>query len=167
MMNHWYLIQFKPNSHRLAAENLGRQGFDTFLPLQKITKRQASRFVTNLRPLFPGYMFVCADSKRRPWSAINSTRGVSKLVTLGEKPTPLPHQLIPKLISQCDAKGILQPAQNLNVGDSVEMLTGPFAKFIATVQSIDPSQRVWLLIELMGKERRLRVSKDQLKQSDH
>ncbi len=62
LMNHWYLIQFKPNSHRLAERNLLRQGFETFLPMQEVTRRKASRFVNDLRPLFPGYMFVSVNS---------------------------------------------------------------------------------------------------------
>ena len=61
-MNDWYLIQLKPNSHRLAERNLNRQGFETFLPMQKITRRKASRFVSDLKPLFPGYMFVSVNA---------------------------------------------------------------------------------------------------------
>jgi len=74
-MNQWYLIQFKPNSHRLAERNLHRQGFDTFLPMQKITRRKGSRFVSDLKPLFPGYMFVSVNSDLAPWRTINSTIG--------------------------------------------------------------------------------------------
>ena len=69
-MNHWYLIQFKPNSHRLAERNLHRQGFETFLPMQKITRRNASRFVSDLKHLFPGYMFVSVNSELAPWRAL-------------------------------------------------------------------------------------------------
>ena len=89
-MNQWYLIQFKPNSHRLAERNLQRQGFETFLPMQKITRRKASRFVSDLKPLFPGYMFVSVNSDLAPWRSINSTIGVSKLVSFEGKPKPLP-----------------------------------------------------------------------------
>ena len=38
----WHLIQFKPNSHRLAERNLKRQDFEVFLPMQEITRRKAS-----------------------------------------------------------------------------------------------------------------------------
>ena len=37
-MDHWHFIQFKPNSHRLAERNLRWQGFETFLPMQQITR---------------------------------------------------------------------------------------------------------------------------------
>ena len=65
-MDQWSLIQFKPNSHRLAERNLHRQGFDTFLPKQKITRIKASRFVGDLKPLFPGYMFVSVNPELAP-----------------------------------------------------------------------------------------------------
>ena len=93
-MNQWYLIQFKPNSHRLAERNLHRQGINTFLPMQKITRRKASRFVSDLKPLFSVYMFVSVNSEQAPWRSINSTIGVSRLVSFEGKLKPLPIQLI-------------------------------------------------------------------------
>jgi transcriptional antiterminator RfaH len=161
-MKHWYLIQFKPNSYRLAERNLHRQGFETFLPMQKITRRKASRFVSDLKPLFPGYMFVRVNSDLAPWRTINSTIGVSKLVSFDGKPKPLPLQLISGLILRCDASGTLLPPKGLNNGDSVEMLTGPFANFIATVDTIDPEQRIWVLLDFMGQKTRMQVSADEL-----
>ena len=164
-MKHWYLIQFKPNSYRLAERNLHRQGFETFLPMQKITRRKASRFVSDLKPLFPGYMFVRVNSDLAPWRTINSTIGVSKLVSFEGKPKPLPLQLISGLMLRCDASGTLLPPKSLNEGDGVEMLSGPFANFIATVGTIDPEQRVWILMDLMGRRTRLKVTTDQLQRS--
>jgi transcriptional antiterminator RfaH len=164
-MNHWYLIQFKPNSYRLAERNLHRQGFGTFLPMQQITRRKASRFVSNLEPLFPGYMFVSLNSELAPWRKINSTIGVSRLVSFEWKPKPLPLQLISGLMLRCDASSTLLPPTSLKTGDSVELLTGPFANFIATVDTIDPDQRIWLLMDFMGQETRMQVSADQLQQS--
>jgi transcriptional antiterminator RfaH len=161
-MNHWYLIQFKPNSHRLAERNLHRQEFETFLPMQKITRRKASRFVSDLKPLFPGYMFVSVNSDLAPWRSINSTIGVSKLVSFEGKPKPLPLQLISGLMLRCDAYGALLPPKSLSEGDNVEMLTGPFASFIATVDTIDPEQRIWVLMDFMGQKTRMQVSADQL-----
>ena len=54
---HWFLLQYKPNSHRLALRNLHRQGFETFLPMLAVTQRHSTKFVQQARPLFPGYMF--------------------------------------------------------------------------------------------------------------
>ncbi|MDG2404467.1 MAG: transcriptional activator RfaH [Paracoccaceae bacterium] len=164
-MDHWYLIQFKPNSYRLAERNLHQQGFETFLPMQETTRRKASRFVSDLKPLFAGYMFVSVNSDLAPWRTINSTIGVSRLVSFDGKPKPLPLQLVSGLMLRCDASGTLLPPKSLNEGDSVEMLTGPFASFIATVDTIDPKQRIWVLMDFMGQKTRMQVTADQLQLS--
>jgi transcriptional antiterminator RfaH len=161
-MKHWYLIQFKPNSHRMAERNLQRQGFETFLPMQKITQRKASHFVSDAKPFFPGYMFVSVNSELAPWRTINSTVGVSGLVNFDSNPKPLPLQLISGLMQRCDAASTMLPLNRFNEGDSVEMLTGPFANFIAKVDTIDPEQRIWVLMDFMGQKTRMQVTADQL-----
>ena len=107
-------------------------------------------------------MFVSVNSELAPRRTINSTIGVSKLVSFKGKPKPLPLQLISGLMLRCDASGTLLPPKSLNEGDSVEMLTGPFANFIATVDTIDAEQRIWVLMDFMGKKTRMQVTADQL-----
>lgn len=162
----WFLLQFKPNSHRLAERNLIRQGFKIFLPMQEVTRRKSTRFVNDLRPLFPGYMFVAFEPKSAPWRKINGTIGVSKLVSFDGQPKPVPLDLVSGLMQRCDTAGKLLPAKQLTAGDQVELLTGPFANFIATVETIDIKQRIWVLMECMGQRTRMRVKADQLQLSN-
>ena len=164
-MNQWCLVQFKPNKHLLAERNLHRQGFETFLPMHQITSRKASRFVRDLKPLFPGYMFVSVNFNLAPWRTINSTIGVSKLVSSEGQPKPLPLQLISGLMLRCNASSTILPHKNLKQGDSVELLNGPFASFIATIDTIDPKQRIWVLMDFMGQKTRIQVSDDQMQLS--
>ena len=49
-------------------------------------------------------------------------------------------------------------------GDAVEISGGPFAEFVATVENVDPDQRVWVLLELMGRTMRVAVHPDALRQ---
>ncbi len=162
-MNYWYLIQFKPNSHFLAQRNLNRQGYLTFLPMNKSTMRKASRFVNNHRPLFPGYMFIKVNPDLAPWRSINSTIGVSRIVSFQGKPKTVPLQLISELMFRCDEEGIILPPKILSKGDSVELLTGPFTNFVATIETIDPEQRIWVLMDFMGQSTRIKVSPYHLK----
>ena len=161
-MHDWYLLQFKPNSHGIADRNLQRQGFYTFLPMQEIVQRRASRFVNNLKPLFPGYMFVRVNSEIAQWRKINSTVGVSRLLSFEGQPKPLPLQLISGLMNRCDKAGKILPLKTFAEGDSVELLTGPFANFVATVDTIDPEKRIWVLLDFMGRSTRAQVTSDQL-----
>ena len=89
-MLNWYLVQLKPNGHKLAKANLERQGFNTFLPLQNVTKRTAQKFMDRTVPLFGGYMFVELDVAQNSWRKVNSTLGVARIVSLGGTPTPVP-----------------------------------------------------------------------------
>ena len=162
----WFLLQFKPNSHRLAERNLMRQGFETFLPMQEVTRRKSTRFVNDLRPLFPGYMLVAFQPKSAPWRKINATIGVSKLVSFDGQPRPVPLDLVSALMQRCDTAGKLLSAKQLAAGDQVELVTGPFANFIATVETIDIEQRIWVLMECMGQRTRMHVKADQLQLSN-
>ena len=43
------------------------------------------------------------------------------------------------------------------------MLTGPLANFIATLDTVDPEQRIWALMDFMGQETRMQVPAEQLR----
>lgn len=161
----WYLAQTKPNAHAVAERNLQRQGFVTFLPLQDVTERKTSRFVSQLRPLFPGYLFVEVDESKAPWRAINGTLGVARLVSFGARPQPVPDDLVASLQARCDAAGHLRPVADLAAGDNVAILRGPFAKFAATIEEISADQRVWVLLDLMGQKTRVQLDSDQVEKT--
>lgn len=154
----WFLAQIKPNSHAIAARNLARQRFATFLPMHEETRRARGRFVTQLRPLFPGYIFVALDLAQGGWQKVNSTQGVTRLVSLGKAPTPVPHALVDQLMLRCDSDGKLQPSAAFSPGDRVALTGGPFADFVATVESIAPDRRVYVLLDLMGAATRVAIS---------
>lgn len=59
----------------------------------------------------------------------------------------------------------LLPPRLLNPGDQVRLSTGPFADFVATVESIAPDRRVFVLMEIMGGETRVAVPVDQLRRA--
>ncbi|MGO4917844.1 transcription termination/antitermination protein NusG [Pseudogemmobacter sp. W21_MBD1_M6] len=159
----WFLAQFKPNSHRIAERNLVRQGFRTFLPLHEETTRAQCKFTVQMRPLFPGYLFVALDLLQERWSAVNSTYGVTRIVSFGKEPTPVPLDLISQLMLRCDQEGKLLPPKLLKPGDKVTVAKGPFADVIATIESVAPDRRVWVLMDIMGGETRVAVQADQLR----
>ena len=163
MTDIWYIVQFKRNSHRVAARNLSQQGFKTFLPLHSFTRKSQYKFVTNIEPLFPGYMFVSIDLGKEPWHKINSTLGVTRLICQDGIPLKVPEEIVSALMSRCDSSGKLLPPKSLASGDSVKVLSGALANFIATVETFDTKQRIWVLMEIMGQVTRVQVALDQIK----
>jgi transcriptional antiterminator RfaH len=160
----WYLTQVRPNQFHIAEHNLARQGFPVFCPTQEETRRRGGRFVSETRPLFPGYVFVSFNPASSAWRTINSTYGVSKLVTFGGRvPAPVPRNLVAGLMARCDRAGHLLPPQALKPGDKAHVLSGPFAQFVATVESLAPQQRVWVLLEILGGQKRVSLDLGQLR----
>jgi len=160
--NTWFLAQVRPNCYAMAERNLRQQRFQTFLPMHEETKRRAGRFISTLRPLFAGYMFVAFSTAKGGWRKINSTYGVTRLVSFDDEPQPVPLDLISRLMLRCDAGGKLLPPRILHPGDAVRISGGPFAEFVATIEKISPDQRVWVLLDLMGRTTRVAVRAEAL-----
>ena len=133
----WFLAQLKPNGAQIAKRNLERQGFETFLPLEETTQQRSGRFVTARRPLFPGYIFVAFSAVEGCWRAINSTKGITRLVSFGRAPAPVPSGLVGGLQSRCDSMGKLVAASALATGGAVTFTKGPFTDFVGEVEKID------------------------------
>lgn len=159
----WYLAQLKPNRAAQAQRNLARQGFRTFLPLEEETKRVRGKFIQAPRQLFPGYIFVAFVAELGRWHVINSTLGITRLVSFGKEPAVVPLDVVSKLMLRCDASGKLLPPRILRPGDQVHLKSGAFADFVATIECLAPDRRVWILMDIMGRPTRVAAGADQLR----
>lgn len=154
----WFLAQIKPNAGSIAKRNLLRQGVQVFEPYEEVASCRGQQFVRKSRALFPGYLFVHFDPDEVRWRAINSTLGVSRLVSFSEDcPAQVPLSLISSLMARCDPSGKLLPPSLLNRGDLVSVTGGPLADFVGTVERLAPEQRVWVLLDILGKRTRVAV----------
>ena len=162
MSEEWFILQLKPNSHQKAKKNLSQQGFKTFSPLHEISSPKASRFITKTKPLFPGYMFISFDKEESKWHKINSTYGVSRLITFNSILKSIPTSFVDNLMKRYDLSGKLLPIKKLEKGDQVSVSKGQFANFIATVEKYEDEQRIWVLMDLMGRETKIHTSSDAL-----
>ena len=162
MSKEWFILQYKPNAHHKAIKNLNRQGFETFLPLFDATARKLSRFVNTSIPLFPGYMFVRFDKAESEWHKINNSYGVSRLITFDSNLKSIPTSFVDHLMKRYDLSGKLLPIEKLKKGDSVNVSSGPFTNFIATVEKYEDDQRIWVLLDLMGRKSKVQANLDTL-----
>lgn len=153
----WYLVQLKPNCGNIALRNLTRQGFLTFMPLEDVTRRVNDKFRSYTAQLFPGYAFISFGANQGLWRKVNSTTGVARLVSFGAGPLQVPASIISDLVARCDDRGKLLQPKALQPGDTVRMTQGPFSDFVATIETIAPDQRAWILIDLLGGFTRLSV----------
>jgi transcriptional antiterminator RfaH len=161
----WYILQLRPNGLKLALTNLARQGFVTFNPTHIVSRRRSGGFVQQPEPLFPGYLFVQFDPLDGHWRKLNSTRGVSRIVALSAEPTAVPDALMEGLMARCDGAGQLLPPDELSAGDEVRITGGPFADLTTTIEKIDSSKRIWVLLDVLGRQTRVMLSEREVQRA--
>ena len=163
----WYAAQLKANGFSKAVTNLDRQGFQSFMPLRRTTVRHARQVRETLKPVFPGYLFIRFGERHNDWRKVNSTIGVSKLISFAQNlPTPVPEELIDSLRLRCDQKNILLPLTDLSAGDRVKILSGAFSEFNGQIETLLPGDCARLLLEFMGQTTRVDIANSELERSE-
>ena len=155
----WYVVQSQPNAEAKAVSHLNRQGFDTYLPRYLKRRRHARRVETVPASLFPRYLFVGIDLHAQRWRSIFSTIGVSRLVCQGELPTPISENIIDRLRAREDDNGFIQLDQRpkFRPGDKIRVLDGAFAEYLGLYEGMKDSDRVAILLEMLGRKVRVTV----------
>jgi transcriptional antiterminator RfaH len=146
----------------LATENLRAQGFQTYCPMIRKRVRHARRQSEVLRPLFPGYVFIRFDPLSTQWRPILSTIGVRTLIRFGDKIGVLPPNFVENLRIREDHGAIPLPRarDHYAAGERVRMREGPFDGVIATVLAAEDKDRLLVLMDLLKRGVRVKVSID-------
>ena len=158
----WYVVQTQVNGEAKAAENLRRQGYGTYLPRYLKRRRHARKVDFTAKPLFPRYMFVAIDIATQRWRSVQSTVGVSRLVTNGDSPAAVPEGVVGALKAREDAKGFVRmdarPA--FAPGDKVRVLAGAFMDNAGLFNGMADHDRVSILLDMLGRKVRVVLDAD-------
>lgn len=158
----WFAAMTQPQREGVAVDNLRRQGFFTFSPLEKTVRRHARKAVTVTAPVFRGYVFIRMDPQCARWRCINGTRGVRSLVSNGEAPMAIKPGIVETLLASTSVDGILEFVDPLQPGMTVRLRAGPFAEQLGIIERLDGRNRLTLLMSLMGGHVRTGVSRDMI-----
>ena len=146
------MARVHPHRESTAQLNLDRLGFRSFAPRAKRTVRHARKLRNVLAPLFPGYIFLILDLSRDRWHVVNSTFGVASLIMGVEQPIPVPHGIVEALVTATEASGLVRLDSDLEIGQTVRILSGPFVEALCRLVHLDDRGRVRVLLEFMGTE---------------
>lgn len=166
-MDRWYVVHAQPNAEAKAVRHLANQGFRPYLPRHAKRRRHARRVEEIAAPLFPRYFFVRLDLAAERWRAIRSTVGVAELVRHGEAPAPVPEGIVEAIKASEDERGlvVLRPAADFRKGDKVTIAEGALEGCAGLFEAMSDDERVIVLLELLGREVRVRVAPAALRAS--
>lgn len=159
----WYLVATKPQSEFKAQENLLRQNYETYLPLVQTSHRRNGKNVNRTEAFFPRYLFICLDKETDNWSPIRSTIGVAGMVRFSGMPAVVPENMIVNLKNNENEFGLQSfEKKELKQGDKVDIIDGPFAGYKAIYQKMKSTERVSVLLDIVGKNTQVTLSVNEL-----
>ena len=119
--------------------------------------------------MFPGYILVEMIMSDEAWYIVRNTPGVTGFIGSsgkGAKPTPLLPQEIDRILTNMGMSR-LNVDTELNVGDKVNIVDGPFKGMMGKVDNIDnENNRLNVLIDLFGQETPVEVELFQVTKAD-
>jgi transcription antitermination factor NusG len=148
--SYWACALTEAQRERTAVRFLTMGGYTVYCPWLG-TKR-------GTRPLFPGYLFV--EIVTGWWDARWSV-GVRAIVGthIGE-PAHVPDSVISDLRAREKNGLITLPVKpGLRRGDEVRITAGPFENHLAIYEGMKGSERVAVLLAMLGSEQRVELSR--------
>ncbi len=123
---------------------------DVTVPTEEYVEVKNDTKKVKTRKLFPGYVMVKMNITNRSWYIIRNTQGVTGFVGPDSKPVALTPREVRKFGIK-EQKPIVN--FNINVGDNVNIIAGPFMDFVAEVKEIDKDkQTIKASIDMFGRD---------------
>lgn len=154
----WYCVRTKPKHERLSSASLrSEMGLEVFCPFIRFEKARSTGRTWVTEAMFPCYIFArfpYASDYRR----VQAARGVTNIVSFGGEPAAVSSDIITDLRSAVQDEEIITIEPDIEVGEEVNVVHGPFKGLRAVVTRIMPArQRVAVLLEVLGMEREVEV----------
>ena len=160
----WYVVNTY-SGHELAVkqklemrtESMGMQDYIFRVIIPETTEVEVKDGVKKekTKKMFPGYILVEMVMSDEAWYVVRNTPGVTGFIGSsgkGAKPTPLLPQEIDRILANMGMSRINIESE-MNVGDIVNIVDGPFKGMSGKVDTIDTeNNRLNVLIELFGQE---------------
>ena len=116
---------------------------------------------TNLKKVFPGYVLIKMIVTEETWYIVRNTPGVTGFVGSNTKPVPLTEEEANRILK---AMGMDKPTElDVEVGDQVNITSGAFENFVATITEIDYSKsKIKGVVDMFGRETAIEADFDQI-----
>jgi transcriptional antiterminator RfaH len=159
-MDNWYLVFCKPRQERRAQENLGHQGYITYLPRILNRRRRRGQWVRVVEPMFPRYLFIKLDDLASNWAPIRSTYGVTSMVRFRDRVPAVPESLVAGLaVREAEHGYYIVPDSEPKEGQRVRILEGPMAGIEGIFAAGSAQERVLILLNMLGRQVGVRVDR--------
>lgn len=174
MAKRWYVIHTysgyenkvkRDLEHRIESMGVSDRVVDIQIPTEEITVvKEGGQQVTKESMVLPGYVLVRMQMDDHTWSVVRETQNVTGFLGVDGKPVPLTREEFDKIMKHG------QPGQkpkrvtiDLETGQPVRIVSGPFKGFDGTVAEINPDTgKINVALVVFNRETTIELTMDQV-----
>jgi transcription termination/antitermination protein NusG len=160
----WYVLHANTGHENKVKRNIeqsiraqdGMEDYfgDVLVVTQEVTEMRNGKRVTSKRKFFPSYILVEMVQNDETLHFINNIPGVTRFLGSGKTPSALPEEEVDRILGRMrrsEDKTVQEiPFQ---VGDSVEVMDGPFSDFSGIVNEVNPDKgKLKVMVSIFGRE---------------
>ena len=149
-MKHWFVFDTKSRQEKKVRDLLQRQGYEVFLPMQKVVRQWSDRKKKVDVPLFNSYIFVYDTEDKI--ANIVTTPGIAWNIRHNNRPAIL-HPKEYELINRFLDSGLFIESgtgEKFLKGDEVEIVDGPLKGLYGAIYRTDEGDKFSILLESIG-----------------
>lgn len=159
----WYVVQTKPAGEHRVEAHLLNQEMEVFLPLHETYQFVQGKMARRIKPLFPNYLFAKLDL-RFHYYKVKWTRGVSKILGMGNGPVPISERVIQMIRERAGENNLIKLENEWREGDLVQITSGPLRELTGIFQRrMSDKGRVRILLNMIGIDVPVQISQWQVK----
>lgn len=168
----WYVIHTYSGYEEAVARNLKQRIeslgmedkiFDVLVPKEKKIKIKSGKRKTVEEKIYPGYVLVEMIVTDDSWYVVRNTPNVTGFVGAGTTPLPVSEEEI-KVLKKRMGADIAKYKIDVNPGDNVKIIDGPFKDFDGKVSEIDLERgKVKVFVNMFGRDTPVELDSLQIK----
>ena len=159
----WYVIQVRTGTEeeiqRQCETIIDKSILEkSFIPKYEQERKYQGEWHTELKILFPGYVFLVSGEKEKMFFEVKRIIGVTKLLGTGETIVPLTDEEVNFLLRLGGDEQTVEMSEGIIENDRVVVTSGPLKGSEGLIRKIDRHKRkAWLEIEMFGRTVEMQV----------
>ena len=162
MANKWYVVHtYSGHENKVKsaldktvkAHGLEEKISKVIIPTENVTEMRNGKRTVTARKFFPSYILVQMEMTDETLHMINNTPGVSRVVGVAGRPTPLRDEEGERILEAIDT-GRVKPTPEIpfKLGEHVRVIDGPFTDFTGVVDEINAERgKLKVMVSIFGR----------------
>ena len=162
MAKNWYIVHTYSGQEARAkqsllerAQSLGfEEKFDEILiPEESVVEMVGGNKRTSKRKFFPGYILVHMDLDDETWHVVKGTPKITGFVGNATDPPPVSEDEVERMTQRMkEGASKPKPLISFEEGESVRVVTGPFANFSGYVDEVmEDKEKLRVMVHVFGR----------------